>query len=146
MQMYRKGMVDGMEIIPHAEKHAAACGPCYQGKQTREPIPKEVDSRATEPLYRIHSDLCDVGQSSREGCRYYATFIDDYSRYTEVVPLKTKDETLDVFKKFVARAENELGKRVVRLTLEVRWGRRVLFERIRCVLCRKGDCSGENEP
>ena len=115
MQLYRKGMVEGMEIIPNVEKHAAACGPCYQGKQTREPIPKEVESCATEPLYRIHSDLCDVSQSSREGCRYYATFIDDYSRYTEVVPLKTKDETLDAFKKFVAHAENELGKRIVRL-------------------------------
>ena len=95
MQMYRKGMVDGMEIIPHAEKLAAACGPCYQGKQTHKPIPKEVNSHATEPLYCIHSDLCDVGQSSQEGCRYYATFIDDYSCYTKVVPLKTKDKTLE---------------------------------------------------
>ena len=30
------------------------------------------------------------------------------------MPLKRKDETLDAFKKFVARAENELGKHVIR--------------------------------
>ena len=40
-------------------------------------------------------------------------FIDDFSRYTEVIPLKRKDETLDAFKKFIAHAENELGKRIV---------------------------------
>ena len=64
MRMYSKGMVEGMEIIPQSAKQPAACGPCHQGKQTREPIPKDTETRATEPLYRIHSDLCDVGQSS----------------------------------------------------------------------------------
>lgn len=115
MRLCRKGMVDGMEIIPQSTTQNSLCGPCLQGKQTREPIPKESDTRATEPLHRIHTDLCDIGQVSREGYRYYVTFIDDYSRFTEVTPLKSKDETLDAFKKFVARTENELGKRVVRL-------------------------------
>jgi len=49
-------------------KRDTVCEPCYQGKQSREPIPKETDTRATEVLYRIHSDLCEIGDS-REGYR-----------------------------------------------------------------------------
>ena len=113
LRMYKKGMVEGMEIVPQSIQKNIVCEPCFQGKQAREPIPKETDTRAMETLYRIHSDLCEPGES-REGYRYYVTFIDDYSRYTEVVPLKRKDETLEAFKTFVARAENEIGKRIIR--------------------------------
>jgi transposase InsO family protein len=113
LRMYKKGMVEGMQIIPQSIQKKSICEACLKGKQTREPIPKETDTRATEILHRIHSDLCDAGES-REGYRYYVTFIDDYSRYTEVIPLKRKDETLEAFKKFVARAENETGKRIIR--------------------------------
>ena len=113
LRLYQKGMVEGMEITHQTAERNAVCEPCYQGKQPREPIPKETNTRTTEVLYRIHSDLCEIGESC-EGYRYYVTFIDDFSRYTEVVPLKHKDKTLAAFKKFIARAENELGKRVVR--------------------------------
>lgn len=113
LRMYRKGMVEGMKIIPQSIQKKTICESCLKGKHAREPIPKETDTRATEILHRIHSDLCDAGES-RKGYRYYVTFIDDYSRYTEVIPLKRKDETLEAFKKFVARAENETGKRIIR--------------------------------
>jgi hypothetical protein len=104
-------MVDGMEIIPQATEGVGVCEACLQGKQNHEPIPKKSDTRASEILYRIHSDLCNVGDS-REGYRYFATFIDDFSCYTKVVPLKCKDETLNAFKKFVACTENKTGKHV----------------------------------
>ena len=43
---------------------------------------------------------------SAGGSRYILTFIDDYSRYTTVYLLKTKDEVLNKFKQFVALMEN----------------------------------------
>jgi hypothetical protein len=103
--MVQKGMVDGMEIIPQATEGFGVCKACLQGKQNHEPIPKESD------LYRIHSDLCNVGDS-QEGYCYFATFINDFSCYTKVMPLNHKDETLNAFKKFIAHAENETGKHV----------------------------------
>jgi hypothetical protein len=87
LRMHKKGMVEGMKIIPQSIQKKTICKSCLKGKQTREPIPKEMDTRATETLHRIHSDLCEAGES-REGYCYYMTFIDDYSRYTEVIPLK----------------------------------------------------------
>ena len=38
--------------------------------------------------------------TSMGGSKYYVTFIDEYSRYIVVVPIKAKDEVLEVLKKF----------------------------------------------
>ncbi len=46
--------------------------------------------------------------------QYFVTFIDEYSRYTEVYFLKSKDEVLEKFKQYVSQAE-KLGKRVKNL-------------------------------
>ena len=43
---------------------------------------------------------------------YLLTFIDDCSRYTVVFFLKHKSEVLEMFKKYVSAAENQLGKHV----------------------------------
>ena len=46
------------------------------------------------------------------GSRYYVTFIDDYTRYTSVYFMKTKDEALEKFKKFHSFAVNFTGEQV----------------------------------
>ena len=67
----QKGMVEGMEITHQTAKWNIVCEPCYQGKQPHKPIPKESDTWATEVLYHVHSDFCEIGES-REGYCYYA--------------------------------------------------------------------------
>lgn len=42
----------------------------------------------------------------------YATFIDDFSRYTWVYLLKTKDEVFDIFFKFKSAMENQLNTKI----------------------------------
>ena len=44
---------------------------------------------------------------SRHEKRYFITFIDDYSRYTCVFPLKTKDEIIAILRNF----KEEFGER-----------------------------------
>ena len=44
--------------------------------------------------------------SSLGGSRYYVTFIDDYTRYTLVYFMKTKDKALDKLKEFHSFAVN----------------------------------------
>ena len=47
--------------------------------------------------------------------KYYITFIDDYSRYTKLYILRHKDETGEMFLKYKAEVENQLGKKIKRL-------------------------------
>jgi hypothetical protein len=49
---------------------------------------------------------------SKQGCSYWMTFTDDYSRYGMLAFLKNKDDALDAFKKFLASAELETGERM----------------------------------
>lgn len=53
----------------------------------------------------IHSDVCSFEQVSREGFRYWVTFIDDYSKETMVFPMKCKSQVLTCFKHYKAAFE-----------------------------------------
>jgi hypothetical protein len=81
------------------------------GKQHRTPYPRGVAERATEPFELNHSDVCGpMSVSSFGGSRYYVSFIDDYTRYTRVYFLKSKDEVLEKFKEFDNFTKNVTGK------------------------------------
>lgn len=54
----------------------------------------------------IHSDVGSITPTSKGGSKYYVTFVDDYSRYTMVYPMKTKDEVLAKFDQYRRMAEN----------------------------------------
>ncbi|EXC18499.1 Retrovirus-related Pol polyprotein from transposon TNT 1-94 [Morus notabilis] len=67
--------------------------------------------RATEPLQLIHSDVCGLLNVQVRGAyEYYATFIDDYSRYGYVYLMQRKSETFGKFREFRAEVEKQLGK------------------------------------
>ena len=53
-----------------------------------------------------------MSTSSLGGSRHYVTFIDDYTRYTTVYFLKTKDEVLAKFKEFHNFTINHTGKQI----------------------------------
>ena len=87
------------------------CESCSQAKITKTPH-KSIE-RKSEPLDLIHSDICDFdGVLTRNGKRYFITFIDDYSNYTYVYLMRHKSEALDIFKVFTTEIENEFGKKI----------------------------------
>ena len=69
-----------MKAEAFREKKTSVCEPCIIGKQTREPFPKESDSKgSTEPLELVHMDVCGpMPVASKGESRYLATFLDDY--------------------------------------------------------------------
>ena len=86
------------------------CEPCLASKQHRVSVPKIAQHRATKPLELIHSDVHGpLPIQSRHHYRYFITFIDDYSRFWFVAPLKDKAGAFTQFKRFKALAENQLG-------------------------------------
>jgi len=64
-------------------------------------------------LNLIHSDIGELnGELTRGGKRYFLTFIDDYSRYTYVYLLRTKDESFQKFKEYKSVVENQKDKKI----------------------------------
>ena len=89
------------------------CEPCVLGKQHRHDVPKTATSRQSRLLGLVHSDLKGpLPVASREGYRYWQTFIDDKSRYLMVAFLRRKTEAFNAFKQYKALVENQLDSHI----------------------------------
>ena len=68
-------------------------------------------------LELVHLGLADFKNIvSKGGKRYYITFVDDFSRYTTVYLLKSKDEVDEMFLRYKAtKVENQLDRKIKRL-------------------------------
>ena len=78
---------------------------------------KSIDKRRTTLLELIDSDICEMnGVLTKGGKRYFMTLIDDGTKYYYVFLLKTKDEVLECFKTYKAEVENQLEKKIKRVT------------------------------
>ena len=87
------------------------CESCSQAKITKTPY-KSIE-RKSEPPDLIHSDICEFdGALTRNGKRYFITFIADYSNYTYVYLMRHKSEALDIFKVFTTEIENQFKKKI----------------------------------
>jgi len=63
--------------------------------------------REIELLSLIHTDLEYLKQTmTRDGKKYYVTFIDDFSWYTKLYLLKSKDEANNMFLLYKEEVEN----------------------------------------
>ena len=105
--LYKKHMVNG---LPMMEQKDQVCEGCILGKQHIDSFPVGRSWRAKAPLELVHSDICGPMQTPSIGkCRYFITFIDDFSRRTWVFFLKEKSEAFNFFKQFKAIAEKQSG-------------------------------------
>ncbi|KAJ0599629.1 putative RNA-directed DNA polymerase [Helianthus annuus] len=105
IDMGNKELVVG---LPKMKKDDNVCEGCISGKQARKPFQKKTTWQSSEPLQLVHSDICGpMRTESIGGCRYFITFIDDYTRKTWVYFLKFKSEALNYFKIFKALNEKQ---------------------------------------
>nr|AOG75315.1 integrase [Mirabilis jalapa]AOW44033.1 integrase [Mirabilis jalapa] len=73
------------------------CHSCQLGKHVRLPFETSM-KRTLVPFHIIHSDLWTSPVSSCSGYKYYLLFLDDFTHYLWVFPLRAKSE---VYAKFV---------------------------------------------
>ena len=52
------------------------------------------------PFQLIHFDVWQSLVLSHHGYKYYVSFIDDYSRFTWIYPMRRKSEVYELFTKF----------------------------------------------
>jgi len=103
-------MVSGINFS--SDEISFDCEVCHTGKICQVPY-KSSSKRAKEKLGLVHSDICGpMNTTSIGGSKYFVTFIDDYTRYTEVVMLKNRSEVLSAFKKYILRVRGESGHNI----------------------------------
>ena len=113
-QLSDKNMVNGLSYVNDVDRDI--CRGCAMGKQHRMPFPKKSNSKTTQQLELIHSDVCGpMHTESKGGSLYFLLFIDDFSRYSHIYFLKNKSEVYDKFVDFVTMAENLTNKKVKKI-------------------------------
>ncbi|GKD85498.1 retrovirus-related pol polyprotein from transposon TNT 1-94 [Tanacetum coccineum] len=96
----RHGLVRGLPKLKFEKDHL--CSACAMGKSKKKPHkPKSKDTNQ-EKLYLLHMDLCGpMRVASVNGKKYILVIVDDYSRFTWVKCLRSKDEAPDFIIKFL---------------------------------------------
>uniref|UniRef100_A0A803PEH4 Integrase catalytic domain-containing protein n=1 Tax=Cannabis sativa TaxID=3483 RepID=A0A803PEH4_CANSA len=88
------------------------CDACQYGKAHALPF-RSSNTRAKSVLDLIHTDLWGPAPiASNINHHYYIHFVDDYSRYTWLYPLKLKSDALAAFIQFKALVENQFYKKI----------------------------------
>lgn len=88
------------------------CEICVQGKFACIPF-KRSETTSSEALELIHTDICGpMRVQSLSGSKYFATFVDDKTRYCEIVFLKNKSDIFEKFVEFKSRVEKQTGKKI----------------------------------
>ncbi|GJY57022.1 retrovirus-related pol polyprotein from transposon TNT 1-94 [Tanacetum coccineum] len=96
----RHGLVRGLPKLKFEKDHL--CSACAMGKSKKKlHKPKSKDTNQ-EKLYLLHMDLCGpMSIASVNEKKYILVIVDDYSRFTWVKCLRSKDEAPDFIIKFL---------------------------------------------
>ena len=87
------------------------CEICVDSKMTRPPF-NFVD-RIIEPFDLIHSEICDLKFVQTRGRKkHFTTFVDDCTRYSYGYLLRSKVETIEMFKHYKNNVENQLSRKI----------------------------------
>ncbi|GJY72355.1 putative ribonuclease H-like domain-containing protein [Tanacetum coccineum] len=90
-----------------------SCVACLKGKQHRASCKTNAFNPITKPLFMLHMDLFGpTFVSSLMHKKYCLVVTDDYSRFSWVFFLTTKDETSEILKFFIKEVENLVDKKV----------------------------------
>ncbi|KAI3719139.1 hypothetical protein L6452_20033 [Arctium lappa] len=104
-------LVKGLPKLRYEREHL--CAACEKGKMKRAPHKPKPEPSTNAPLELLHMDLCGpMRTQSLGGKKYILVIVDDYSRYTWVKFLRTKDETPDVIITFLKMTQVNLQKPV----------------------------------
>nr|GFA39341.1 putative ribonuclease H-like domain-containing protein [Tanacetum cinerariifolium] len=110
-KLVKGNLVRGLPIKVFTNEHT--CVACMKGKQHRASCKAKSVSSVDQPLFRFHIDLFGptfVKSLSKKS--YCLVITDDYSRFSWVFFLASKDETASVLKTFIIGLENLLSFKV----------------------------------
>jgi len=110
--------VSGLQLIDDFPPFI--CDLCEYAKATRKSIRKEREAPPADTFSaEVHSDVWGPSPIlSLGGRKYYVTFTDDFSRFTRLEVLRTKDKTFGAYKAFAAWVKTQHGAHIKRFRLD----------------------------
>ncbi|GKB06922.1 integrase, catalytic region, zinc finger, CCHC-type containing protein [Tanacetum coccineum] len=110
----RHGLVRGLPKLKFEKDHL--CSACAMGKSKKKPHKPKSEDTNQEKLYLLHMDLCGpMRVTSVNGKKYILVIVDDYSQFTWVKCLRSKDEAPDFIIKFLKMIQVRLKVPVQRI-------------------------------
>nr|GFC07334.1 retrovirus-related Pol polyprotein from transposon TNT 1-94 [Tanacetum cinerariifolium] len=105
--LMKNNLVQGLPKMKFEKDHL--CSACEQGKIHLKHHKSKMAFASNKPLYLLHMDLCGpMRVQSINGKRYVLVVVDDYSRYTWVFFLHSKDEASEVIISFIKKTQVNL--------------------------------------
>ncbi|GJW04345.1 retrovirus-related pol polyprotein from transposon TNT 1-94 [Tanacetum coccineum] len=110
----RHCLVRGLPNLKFEKDHL--CSACAMGKSKKKPRKPKSEDTNQEKLYLLHMDLCGpMCVVSVNEKKYILVIVDDYSRFTCVKFLRSKDEAPDFIIKFLKMIQVRLKVNVRRI-------------------------------
>ncbi|GJT27462.1 retrovirus-related pol polyprotein from transposon TNT 1-94 [Tanacetum coccineum] len=107
----RKDLVRGLPRLKFEKDHL--CSTCQLGKSKKFSHKPKSENTNMEVLHTLHMDLCGpMRVQSINGKKYILVIVDDYSRFTWVKFLRSKDETPEFVINFLKQIQVGLNKTV----------------------------------
>nr|GEW26210.1 hypothetical protein [Tanacetum cinerariifolium] len=107
--LLRKDIVIGLPNLKYVKDQL--CSSCELSKEKRSSFKSKVVSSSKGRLNLLHMDLCGpMRVASINGKKYILVIVDDFSRYTWTLFLRSKDETPEVGTKFLNKTLNAFFK------------------------------------
>ncbi|GJV22076.1 retrovirus-related pol polyprotein from transposon TNT 1-94, partial [Tanacetum coccineum] len=104
----KNGLVRGLPKLKFEKDHL--CSACAMGKSKKQSHKPKYEDTNQEKLYLLHMDLCGpMRVASINGKKYILVIMDDYSRFTWVKFLASKDEAPDFIIKFLKMIQVRLN-------------------------------------
>nr|GEW44094.1 reverse transcriptase domain-containing protein [Tanacetum cinerariifolium] len=105
--LVKNNLVRGLPKMKFEKDHL--CFTCEQGKIHRKHHKSKTAFASNKPLYLLHMDVCGRKRvESINGQRYVLVVVDDYSQYTWVFYLHSKDEASEVIISFIKKTQVNL--------------------------------------
>ncbi|GKD66886.1 retrovirus-related pol polyprotein from transposon TNT 1-94, partial [Tanacetum coccineum] len=110
-KLAKDGLARGILKLKFQKDHL--CTACALGKSKKSSHQSKAGDTNQEKLYLLHMDLCGLMRvASINGKRYILVIVDDYSRFTWVRFLKTKDEAPEAIIKCIKNIQLRLNATV----------------------------------
>ncbi|GJV22797.1 retrovirus-related pol polyprotein from transposon TNT 1-94 [Tanacetum coccineum] len=112
--LMKKNLVDGLPKFKYDKDHL--CSTREQRKSKKASFPPKLVPSTNSKLELIHIDLCGpMRVASINGKRYILVIVDDYSRYTWLFFLHTKDEAPDIIINFITQIQQSLQAQILKV-------------------------------